>query len=165
MSTILQLEKPHKILNGYVLIKINHPKSFKGGWYWEHVIIAEKNIGRHLKQNESIHHINEIKTDNRIQNLFICSRQEHDKAHGMKSVSLYRLQNTWVGKQCESCNKTFYGSPSVMKKRKRCNSMCKNKKTIVKNCLYCYNDYSIPAAADKHYKYCSKVCRLRAKAA
>ena len=42
------------------------------------------------------------------------------------------MHETWVGKQCQSCGKTFYGTPSVMKKRKRCNSMCKSKKTIDK---------------------------------
>ena len=156
----------HKILNGYVLVKdLKHPKAFHGGWYFEHVINIEKELGRYLKEYESVHHINEIKTDNRIDNLFVCHREEHDKAHGMKNVSLYRMHETWVGKQCESCGKTFYGSPSVMKKRKRCNSMCKSKKTIEKICLHCYNSYTIPATADKHYKYCSKVCRLRAKAA
>lgn len=158
--------KEHKIVNGYVLVKApRHPKKTKDGFYWYHILVIEEHIGRFLKEYESVHHINEIKTDNRIENLFLCRRDEHDKAHGMKNVSLYKMHNTWVGKQCEACGKVFYGSPSVMKKRKRCNSLCKIKNTIVKTCLFCYNEYSIPAAADKHYKYCSKTCRLRAKAA
>jgi hypothetical protein len=156
----------NKKINGYVLVKApSHPKSLRGGWYWEHIIVVEESLGRNLADYESVHHINEIKHDNRIENLFVCHRQEHDKAHGMKTVSFYRMHETWVGKQCEACGKVFFGSPSVMKKRKRCNSMCKKKNTIEKVCHFCYNKYTIPASADKHYKYCSKVCRLRAKAA
>lgn len=66
---------------GYVLIKIpEHPKSFKG-FYYEHRLIIEKEIGRILNDWETIHHINENKIDNRLVNLFLCSRQQHNKAH------------------------------------------------------------------------------------
>ena len=146
------------------MVDSKHPKAF-GGQYFEHILVAETHIGRYLKDWETVHHINEIKHDNRIENLFVCTRLEHDKAHGMKNVSLYKLKSGWKSKQCEGCGVTFYGSESVIKRRKRCNSQCRVKKTIDKTCLYCDNIYSIPAAADKHYKYCSKICRLRAKAA
>ena len=66
---------------GYVLIKVpEHPKSFRG-WYYEHRLIMEKEIDRVLQDWETIHHINEIKIDNRLINLFLCSRIEHNKAH------------------------------------------------------------------------------------
>lgn len=152
------------MLNGYALVKKpRHPKAMRGGWYWQHILIVEEHIGRYLKEYESVHHINEIKTDNRIENLFVCHRDEHDKAHGMKTVSLYRMNPNWVGKQCEACGKTFYGSPSVMKKRKRCNSLCKTKNTIDKVCSFCYNIYTVPASAGKNYRFCSKACRIRSK--
>jgi hypothetical protein len=66
---------------GYVLIKIpEHPKSF-GGWYYEHRLVIEKTLDRILEVWETIHHINENKKDNRIENLFLCSREQHNKAH------------------------------------------------------------------------------------
>jgi hypothetical protein len=66
---------------GYVLIKVpEHPKNFKG-FYYEHRLIIEGQIDRILEDWETIHHINEIKTDNRLINLFLCSRKEHNKAH------------------------------------------------------------------------------------
>jgi hypothetical protein len=67
--------------NGYLLIKVpEHPKSFMG-WYYEHRLIMEKQINRVLEDWETIHHINENKKDNRLINLFLCSRKEHNKAH------------------------------------------------------------------------------------
>lgn len=66
---------------GYVLIKVpEHPKSFKD-YYYEHRLIVEKQLGRVLEDWETVHHINEDKKDNRIINLFVCSRKEHNKAH------------------------------------------------------------------------------------
>ena len=66
---------------GYLLIKVpEHPKAFKG-FYYEHRLIIEKQINRVLNEWETIHHINEDKIDNRLINLFLCSRLEHNKAH------------------------------------------------------------------------------------
>jgi len=66
---------------GYILIKVpEHPKSFKG-WYYEHRLIMEKQLNRIIEDWETIHHINNDKKDNRLINLFICSRKEHNKAH------------------------------------------------------------------------------------
>jgi len=66
---------------GYVLVKVpEHPKNFKG-WYYEHRLIIEKQLNRIINDWETIHHINEDKLDNRLINLFLCSRIEHNKAH------------------------------------------------------------------------------------
>ena len=66
---------------GYILVyQPNHPKSFKG-WYYEHRLVIEKQLNRILDDWETIHHINEDKIDNRLINLFLCSRSQHNKAH------------------------------------------------------------------------------------
>lgn len=115
-----------KKVNGYNLVKApSHPKQFSGGWYFEHIIIIEEYLGRHLYPWETIHHINEIKTDNSLDNLFVCSRIEHDKAHDMKSVSKYKLKPNWVGKECIKCKQIFYGPAYIIRKRKRCNVSCR----------------------------------------
>ncbi len=58
--------------NGYVMIKISgHPRILNKdrGWVFEHIIIMEKYLKRHLKIEETVHHINGIKNDNKIENL------------------------------------------------------------------------------------------------
>lgn len=67
--------------NGYVLVHVpEHLKSFNGGWYYEHRLVAERMLGRVLKTLETVHHINEDKTNNDWLNLFVCTRREHDRA-------------------------------------------------------------------------------------
>lgn len=49
---------------GYVIVKTS-----RGKWKAEHRIIMEEELGRKLRKNESVHHINGIRNDNRLLNL------------------------------------------------------------------------------------------------
>jgi len=46
---------------------------------WEHIKIMEQYLGRKLFKPECVHHINQIKTDNGIENLFLCRDRQHHK--------------------------------------------------------------------------------------
>lgn len=72
-----------KMKSEYVKIKIpTHPFADKGGFVFEHRLVVETHIKRYLKKEEVVHHLSEVKDDNRIQNLMIFSNQkEHQKFH------------------------------------------------------------------------------------
>jgi hypothetical protein len=60
---------------GYVVEKT------ESGWIFQHRLVMERHIGRELAEDELVHHKNEVKTDNRIENLELTTWAEHTKEH------------------------------------------------------------------------------------
>jgi hypothetical protein len=65
----------------YVLIP-DHPNATKNGYVLEHRHVMEEHLGRYLSAKEEIHHKDEDKKNNNIDNLVLCAdRAEHAKYH------------------------------------------------------------------------------------
>lgn len=71
---------------GYVMVYApSHPCVHKDGYVPEHRLVMEKHLGRILERKEAVHHRNEIKDDNRIENLELCeSNGKHFVEHHLK---------------------------------------------------------------------------------
>ena len=99
-----------------------HDKSVKGTRVFQHRLIIERNYQNfnpeyfieingkfYLKPEYSVHHINEIKTDNRLENLQIITRSEHTSIHNKEKElikdSLGRIigvaKSSNIGEDCD----------------------------------------------------------------
>lgn len=86
---------------GYVhIFKPDHIEAMKNGYVREHRMVVSDYIGRKLKKDEEIHHINGIKSDNRLENLQIISKVEHAKISNPLGSKRLRKNS----KKCKFCN-------------------------------------------------------------
>lgn len=69
--------------NGYWCVKSNnHPRAYEKDYYYEHILVAEKKIGRLLDTEiETVHHGDGNKLNNHPDNLNVKTRVEHSKYH------------------------------------------------------------------------------------
>jgi hypothetical protein len=84
MSTDLVFTNGTKVdKDGYVRVydRTDHPRHTTGGVY-EHILVMEQKLGRRLESGERVHHRNEIKHDNRPNNLSLMTHAEHAAHHG-----------------------------------------------------------------------------------
>lgn len=83
---------------GYVYIKKwEHPFVGKQGYVAEHRLVVEAAIGRYLLPTEAVHHINEMKDDNRLENLELCeSHGSHILKHHPEHIDFLRRVNIGI---------------------------------------------------------------------
>lgn len=68
--------------SGYIALCIReHPNSDAQGYVFEHRIMKEKHLGRYLKSCEVVHHLNDVKHDNRLSNLKVMAQGDHVSLH------------------------------------------------------------------------------------
>ncbi len=65
--------------HGYVVVLKRRGR--RNYYVYEHRMVMEKHLGRCLRPDEQVHHLNGVKTDNRIENLQVLSASEHTQLH------------------------------------------------------------------------------------
>lgn len=90
----------HKGNYMYALVP-EHPNATKNGYVLLHRVVMENHLGRLLLPEEVVHHIDENKFNNSIENLRILSKVEHAKLHQIGH------ERTYKSFTCPQCGKIF----------------------------------------------------------
>lgn len=68
--------------HGYVFIRnASHPRASGWGYVAEHIVVAERKLGRRITEDEHVHHINGDRSDNRAENLEVLDPAQHARHH------------------------------------------------------------------------------------
>lgn len=78
------------------------PEDYPGKWYrgryaYEHHVVYWRATGVVPGRGQVVHHKNEDKRDNRIENLELITVQEHNKHHHIDPGSIIEMSCSWCG--------------------------------------------------------------------
>lgn len=94
-----------RVVRGYVYVcRPDHPNSVRR-YIKRSRVVVEEALGRILASTEHVHHLNGIRDDDRIENLVVVSRAEHNHVHksGRRTP-----EESWAehGGACAECGTT-----------------------------------------------------------
>ncbi len=95
-SEFIKDGRSYKVRRGYICVKVGSI------WIAEHRLVIEEKIKRPLTSKETVHHLDEVKTNNRIENLMLFPTQRaHASFHtkirqfGFTSTIKRQIKNRW----------------------------------------------------------------------
>jgi hypothetical protein len=101
-SPKLYQKKNHRVKDGGVYEYYYIQNNGKTLWKRWHIYLAQKKIGRKLKRNESVHHIDGNGLNNNVDNLWVMTISEHSTCHkSLEKVvlELYKLGHVKFDKE------------------------------------------------------------------
>ena len=123
----------HLIYGEYIYVHYpEHPKATKEGYVRLHILVAENKIGRRLKDEECVHHLDLNKHNNNPNNLIIFKTNiDHTRFH-KTGIKMEIEPNIFIspikGRICPICKKEFFNvCSSVIYCSHECSSMSQRK--------------------------------------
>lgn len=94
----------HVHAEGYVMVRqVGHPRAETNNYVFEHLLVAERALGYPVPATCEVHHVNEIRSDNRGCNLVICQDSAYHKLLHAR-LRAYRGCGNPDAKRCWLCH-------------------------------------------------------------
>lgn len=119
------------IINGYITeYHPDHPRATTNGMVYQHILKAEEKLGRYLKPEEVVHHINGQRSDNSLDNLLIfATKADHTAFHHNNE---YYIDNNGIA-HCEIKTLTDEKG-NKLGICKKCGDLCSYDADYCRNC-------------------------------
>lgn len=142
-------------------------------------VVMEKSLGRPLRTDEHVHHINRDKTDDRLENLRLLSASEHAKLHAADRAAGSRALrgDSWGPRGIERCAECGTDErPHVaramcgrcyfrIRQREKHGHEPRQPATVIAYvCEECGDGFERSLRRGRGFRFCSRTCAKRASA-
>ena len=117
-----------RIPNGYGYAQLKdrgHPRANARGYVLEHVVVAERALGKPLPVGAEVHHVNGDKSDNRPGNLVVCENHEYHMLLHARQRALEACGHAdW--RKCWICKRWDRPAALNIRGKRACHRECRN---------------------------------------
>lgn len=83
---------------------VGHPQANRAGYVREHIVIAERALGKQLPPNAEVHHADGNRANNSRRNLVICENHEYHALLHIRARTLKAGGDPNTQRVCSRCN-------------------------------------------------------------